>query len=362
MMMNTGKDTMDTRNTLRWRLAPAWSLVSLLLIVVAVTELNNMFGSSMQSQMQFALVNLIIVVALQIFVGNSGVLSFGHIAFVSVGAWTVGLLTLDPALKQSLLSGLYPFLSTASAPWLVAVLIGGVVGLVLALVVAPILMRLNGLQAGIATFALLGVVNQVLTYWSGIGPQSGQSMAGLPTDLNLQETMLFALATIVFAWLIQRSRPARLLRAAREDGVAAPASGINVVTQRVIIFAISGFVAGIAGGLFALTNGVVSANLFFVDFTFLTLAMLVLGGAFSLFGAVVGALVFSLINVLLTNLENGLTVGSTTLTIPNGSRTIVLGLVLVLMLMYKPRGLTGGRELAWPLRKQPPPGTIVTND
>ena len=71
-----------TTQSLRWRLGPLWSLVSLLLIVVAATMVTTMFGKSLQVQAQYALVNLVIVVALQLFIGTSGVLSFGHVAFV----------------------------------------------------------------------------------------------------------------------------------------------------------------------------------------------------------------------------------------------------------------------------------------
>lgn len=354
--------TAPTRS-LRWRLAPLWSLASLLLLVYVAVLIGASLGGSLQVQMQYALVNLIIVVALSMFIGNSGVLSFGHVAFVAIGAWTVGLLTIEPELKRNLLPDLFPFLVDAQAPWVAAILIGGLFGGLLALIVAPFLMRLNGLQAGIATFALLGVVNQVLTYWSSIGPRSGQSMVGIPEVLDLQVTLLFALGAIVVAWVFQRTRSARLLRAAREDGVAAPASGIDVTIHRVIAFAASGIVAGIAGGLFALTNRVVQASQLNIELTFITLAMLVLGGMLSLSGAVVGTLVFTVIDIVLQQLQSGIEIGSFLVTIPQGTRPIVLGLVLVLMLLFRPRGLTGGREITWPFRPQSQslPGSPPTN-
>lgn len=350
--------------SLRWRLAPAWSLVSLLVIVYLAVALGSTLGESMQVQLQYALVNLIIVVALSMFIGNSGVLSFGHVAFVAVGAWTVGLLTIDPQLKRNLLPNLFPFLFDAQAPWLAAVFIGGLIGGLLALIVAPFLMRLNGLQAGIATFALLGVVNQVLTYWSSIGPQSGQSMVGIPEVLDLQVTLFFALGAIVVAWLFQRTRSARLLRAAREDGIAAAASGINVTVERVIAFAVSGVVAGVAGGLFALTNRVVQASQLNIELTFITLAMLVLGGMLSLSGAVIGTLVFTVIDIFLQNLQTGITVGNYEVMIPQGTRPIVLGLILVLVLLFRSQGITRGREIVWPFRPQSQalPGSPPTDD
>lgn len=357
-------DVARPTRSLRWRLAPAWSLVSLLVIVYVAVLLGASFGESMQVQIQYALVNMIIVVALYMFIGSSGVLSFGHVAFVAIGAWTVGLLTIDPQLKRNLLPDLFPFLFDAQAPWLAAVFIGGLFGGLLALIVAPFLMRLNGLQAGIATFALLGVVNQVLTYWSSIGPRSGQSMVGIPDVLDLQVTLLFALGAIVIAWLFQRTRSARLLRAAREDGIAAPASGINVTVERVIAFAVSGAIAGIAGGLFALTNRVVQASQLNIELTFITLAMLVLGGMLSLSGAVIGTLVFTAIDIILQSLQSGVTFGAYAVTIPQGTRPIVLGLILVLVLLFRSQGITRGREIVWPFRPQSQalPGSPPTDD
>lgn len=359
----SAQEPVVAQKSLMWRLGPLWSLVSLLLIVYAVTLVNSRLGDGIQVQMRYALVNLVIVIALQMFIGTSGVLSFGHVAFVAVGAWTVGLLTIDPELKRNLLPDMFPFLFDVQAPWLVAVILGGLVGGLLAVIVGPFLMRLNGLQAGIATFALLGVVSQVLTYWSSIGPRSGQSMVGIPDVLNLQTTMLITLVIIVIAWLFQRTKPARLLRAAREDPIAAAASGINVVPQRVIAFAVSGVVAGVAGGMFALTNRVLQASQLGIELTFITLAMLVLGGVLSLSGAIVGALVFSLIDLVLVQLQGGVDIGSFVVSIPQGARPIVLALVLIGMLLWRPSGLTGGREFVWPFRKHAPlPGNPVTND
>lgn len=362
-MSETPRDDSVRGQGLLWRLGPLWSLVSLLLLVYAATFVTSLLGQSDQVTMQYALVNLVIVVGLQLFIGNSGVLSFGHVAFVALGAWTVGLLTIDPTLKANLLQDLFPFLVSAQAPWLVAVLLGGVIAGVLALLVGPVLMRLNGLQAGIATFALLGVVNQVLTYWSSIGPRSGQSMVGIPEVLDLQKTLWFALAAIVISWLVQRTRPSRLLRAARENGTAAPASGINIVTHRIVIFVASAVIAGVAGGLYALTNRVVQASALNIEMTFITLAMLVLGGILSLSGAVVGTLIFSLIDLFLVKLQAGMTFGAYTVSIPQSTRPIVLGLILVGMLLIRPSGITGGREFVWPFRRQLPlPGTPPTND
>lgn len=336
--------TTPSRKPLAGRLRGALTLAGPLLVVYLATAVASAGSASVMVQASYALVNLVIVVGIQTFVGNSGVLSFGHIAFVAVGAWTMGLLTTSPTLKATLLPELFPFLGTAQASPLLALVLAGVVGGALAALVAPFLMRLHGLQAGIATFALLGVVTQVLTYWTKIGPPSGQSMVGIPDAFSLQGLLLVALVAIVVSWVYARSRTARLLRAAREDATAAPAAGISITRHRVIAFSLSGVVCGVGGALWAETNTVVQASQLSVGFTFTVLAMLVLGGTASTWGAVVGTLVYSLVDGVLQTLQSGVQIGGSVISIGEGARPVVLGALLVLVLLFRPEGITRGRE------------------
>lgn len=317
-------------------------------LAVYLAALSGGFGSV---QARYALVNLVIVVGLQLFVGNSGVLSFGHIAFVGVGAWTVGLLTIDPVLKRNLLPDLFQVLAQAHLGTPVALLTAALAGAVLAALVGPVLLRLNGLQAGIASFAVLLVVNQVLTYWTKISPPSGQSMVGVPDDLSLQSVLLLALASIAVSWLYQRTRSARMLRASRENLIAAPASGINVTLHRVIAFVVSGALCGLGGGLWAETNRVLQASQLSVGMTFTIVAMLVLGGQLSIWGGVIGTVVYSVLDAVLQQLQTGVVLGSVTVHIPEGSRPIALGALLVVMLLFRPDGITRGREFGLPRRR-----------
>lgn len=331
-------------------LASVLTLAGPLIVVYLAVFIASTASTSIQVQTAYALANLVIVVGLQFFVGNSGVLSFGHIAFVAVGAWTMALLTIAPTLKGVVLPDLFPFLTSVSTPPAVALVLAGVVGGALAFLVAPFLMRLNGLQAGIATFALLGVVTQVLSHWTKVAPPSGQSMVGVPDALSLPNLLFLSLGAVVVNWIYSRTRTARLLRASRENAMAAPGSGINITAHRVMAFGISGVVCGVGGAMWAETNGVVQASQLSTGFTFTVIAMLVLGGTLSLWGAVVGTVTYSLIDGVLQRLQGGLSVGAYEVSIPNGSRPVILGTLLVLMLLFRPDGITRGREFALPRR------------
>ena len=129
------------------------------------------------------LINLILVVGLYIFVGNTGVFSFGHIGFMAIGAYTAGLLRIPESTKQALLQ-LPGWLERAHVSALEADVIGGLLAALLAAVVALPLMRLGGLTAGLGTFALLNIINIVAANWNQFtGGSTG--MAGVPTSTTI---------------------------------------------------------------------------------------------------------------------------------------------------------------------------------
>jgi branched-chain amino acid transport system permease protein len=94
--------------------------------------------------------------------------------------------------------------------------------------------------------------------------------------------------------------------------------------------------------------GSITTQQVYLDLAFLTLAMLVIGGVRSLWGAVVGALLVSGVNSLLLTAERGLDLGVGEITVPTGTRLVTLGVVMALILLFRPAGITGGREVTLP--------------
>jgi branched-chain amino acid transport system permease protein len=291
-----------------------------------------------------ALVSVAIVVALYVFVGNSGVLSFGHISFVAVGAWAAGVLSVPEQEKPAFMPFLFDFLSETTVGNVPSLVIAGIVGGVFALVVGLPLMRLSGLAAGIATFAVLEITNNVLRYYEKVGPGLS-TFSSVPETTDLTQAAVGALVVIVAAFAYQRSRFGRQLRATREEPAAARAVGISIYRQRLGAFVLSGFLAGLAGGLYVHFLPI-NADTVYLDLTFITLAMLVIGGMTSLWGAVVGALAVSTLDSVLANAENGLDVLGRTIELPAGTRIVVVSALMALVLILRPSGLTGGRELS----------------
>jgi branched-chain amino acid transport system permease protein len=314
------------------------------LLVVATALVTGAFSRAHQLEFKNALVMTAIVVALYVFVGNSGVISFGHVSFVAVGIYLGGILTVDPETKTFTMPGLFPFLRHTHigiVPSLAfAALAGGLYGLVVGL---P-LMRLSGLPAGIATFAVLGVTADVLYYWQKVGP-TAQTLSDVPEE-GRWTLGIATIIAIAAAYAYQRSRFGRMLRATREDPAAASATGISIYRQRLIAFTLSGALAGLAGGLYVHQLGLIAPDLTYLDLTFVTLAMLVFGGVASLWGAVLGALAISALNSFLGDAENTVHVGFR-LTLPAGTRLVTIGAVMALVIILRPSGLTGGREFGW---------------
>jgi branched-chain amino acid transport system permease protein len=312
-------------------------------LVVVAALLGTLVSISTQTYFTDTLVKVSIVVALYVFIGNSGVLSFGHVSFVALGAWTAGVLTVPPSEKPAIMPNLAGFLQHRHVDNVESLVLAALVGGIAAFLVGIPLMRLSGLAAGIATFAVLEITHNLLQYQERIGPGLN-AFSSVPETTGLRQAAIGAVVCVVVAFLYARSRFGRLLRATREDDAAARAVGASVYRQRLAAFTVSGFLAGLAGGLYVHLLPV-QVNSVYLDLTFITLAMLVVGGATSLFGAVVGALAVSALDSWLSVAENGTSLFGWHIDLPAGSAEIVVGILMAAVLILRPSGLTGGREL-----------------
>ncbi len=334
-----------------------------LVVLVGIIGSLGFVSPDRQVEILGALVSVAIVVSLYVFVGNSGVVSFGHVSFVAVGAFAAGVMTIPVTLKPTITPGLFSLLARHSLGNVPSLVLAALVGGVFALLVGIPLMRLSGLSAGIATFAVLGVTHNILANWTKIGP-GPLTLTTIPQTTGMLQGTLGAVGVVLVAFAYQRSRFGRKLRAAREDPAAARAAGIDIHRERLWAFALSGTLCGFAGGLFVHQAGTLQAGDVYLDLTFLTLAMLVVGGVGSLWGAVVGALVVSALGSFLLDAENG-DVGfvNDLLGKPlwGGSRLVGVAAFMALVLVLLPSGLTNGREFGlsrFPRIRRPVQGSV----
>lgn len=328
-------------------------------VLVAVVAFVGSFTSA-ATEIYFltAIISVAIVVSIYVFVGNSGVLSFGQISFVAIGAFAAGVMTVPVESKTGVLPDLFPILRDHTIGNIPSLALATVVGGIFAFVVGVPLMRLSGLAAGIATFAVLEITHNLFREWTKIGP-GATTLPLIPETTGLLQAAIGTVIVIAIAFAYQRSRLGRAVRATREDPSAARAVGIDVHRQRLWAFTLSGALAGLAGGLYVHMLGSITADQLYLELTFLTLAMLVVGGLTSLWGAVIGALVVSGLDSFLSQAEEGIGVGFT-IDLPQGTRLVILGVLMTAVLVLKPSGITGGREFSLPrLRRGPAASTTA---
>jgi branched-chain amino acid transport system permease protein len=319
--------------------------VLLIAILLVIAALAWSFGSgTLQRTVVEMLIRVVLVVGIWIFVGNSGIMSFGHIGFMCLGAYAAAWFTIPPMLKELTLSGLPEIVRSGQLPFWPSALIASLLPAVVAAILGPILMRLAGIAASIATFAMLAVINTVYSNWSTVTGGTS-SIIGIPLRTNVWMALGFAAGAILIAYVYAISRSGLALRAARDEAIAAQASGVHIERERTIAFVLSAFVCGAAGVLYAHFLGIVTPDAFFLTATFVALSMLVVGGINSLSGAVLGVVVISTIIQLLRWLERGVPVGDATLAIPAGSQEIAIGIVMIVILIFRPAGIMGNREL-----------------
>jgi branched-chain amino acid transport system permease protein len=328
-----------------------WPWLSLSVVLVALVVLCDLAGDTLLKRtLAEALIKVVVVVGIYIFMGNSGVLAFSNTTFMMIAAYASAWLTLMPNLKRFSMPGLPDFVIEAQLPPLAALLLGAVLASFVALVIGAVILRLSGIAASIASFAVLAMGYTIYSNWDSV-TMGTSSVIGLPIYVDMHVALVWAIIAMGVALLYQISRFGLALRASREDEVAGQAYGVNVYRERLIAYTLGAFVLGIGGGLQGHFLGILTVEAFYLQLAFITIAMLVVGGQGSLTGAVVGVFVVSIVTEVFRRLEKGVPLGDLSAQVPLGAQEIILGLIMLLILVYRPRGLMRGREIPWPFGK-----------
>ena len=320
-------------------------LIIPLLVVALVTDLLN---QTLTEQIVITMfINLILVLSLQLFMGNGGILNFAHIGFVGIGAYASVIFSMTPKAKSIGNPDLYSFLNPIHLPFLPSLLIGGFIAAFFAAIIGYPLMRLSDAAAVITSFALLVIIHVVLVHWDNItaGPQT---LFGVDRYTNLWMSVIWGVGFIILAYWYKESSLGLKLRASRDDRYAAATSGINMVTVRWLAFIVSAFMAGIGGGLWAHFITSFSPKAFYLTETFVILAMLVVGGPGGISGAVVGTMIVTVVREGFRSIESTININQLLPTTLVGFVEVFLSIALIVILIFRPEGIMGGREIRWP--------------
>ena len=326
---------------LRIGLVGALLTAALLALVIATLVLTG--SKSLSSTAVVLAIDVMLVVSLQSFVGTTGILSFGHVSFMGLGAFATAVLTIPAKVKMSQLPKLPPAVRDHVVPWPLAVLIGALVALIVAAIVGVVLVRMTTSAMVMATFALLISTYAVLLNipdWT----RGSTGVFGVPRELNAWISLILAALFIVIARSMGASRLGVQGRAVREDELAAGSVGIDVRRNRFLLWILSAGLMGAAGGLWALTVLAFDAGVFSFGTTFALLAMLVVGGRASTLGAVLGAGIIVLVTEMVSRVEQGVTIGGYELPRVTGTVQFVIAALIIVALIWRPEGITGQRE------------------
>ncbi|MDO8847925.1 MAG: branched-chain amino acid ABC transporter permease [Coriobacteriia bacterium] len=324
------------------------TLPILIVPLIAAGILVSVFGSQLiQDIFTYFCVALMMVFSVQMFMGNSGILSWTHVGFVGIGAYTAGILSTAPMVKGMGVPNMYPFLVELQIPVLPAILAGGLIAAAVAAVIGYPLMRLSDFAGVITLFATLIVIHVVMTQWDNVtnGPRT---FFGVPDWTTLTAALIGAVVVILLAYWFRESALGLRLRATRDDRYAAAAIGINMVFVRYLTFVLSAGVAGVAGGFWAHYITSFSPKAFYMAEMFMLLSMLVIGGAGSISGAFTGTVVVTLAREALRQIEANINNAHVLSFEVFGLTEIVMAILMVLVLIWRPGGIVGGQEIRWP--------------
>jgi branched-chain amino acid transport system permease protein len=313
--------------------------------VITAVAWTAISGGGMREIVLIFGINAIMVIGYQVFVGNTGIVSFGHVAFMALGAYAGGIAAIPVQDKALILPNLPSFLATMELPAVPAVLLGGMVAALVALVSGIALMRLSGDAASIATLGLLIIVTNVIGQSTSItkGPQS---LYGVPAFSDFQSVFTALGLVVVVSGIFKWSRLGLRARAVRDEETAAELAGVPVLPGRIAAFVVSAFITGVGGAFYGMLLTAFSPSSFFIPQLVIVLTMAVIGGLGSITGALLGASVVTIFNELLRQLESGVEIFGQAIRMPTGASAAGLGLALMTMMLLRPQGLVGSSELA----------------
>jgi branched-chain amino acid transport system permease protein len=328
-----------------------WSYGSLL-VLLAIAPF--VLSSYIMSQLVFVCIYATVGVGLLILTGFTGQASLGHAAFLAIGAYTTA------------------YLQQLGVPFLVYFLAAGILtGIVGAMVGFPAL-RLQGIYLVIATISFAFIVEEILARWESVthGNEGMRVKAiqlfGTPVPRDSPAFYFLCLGvlilTIIGSLNLLRSPTGRAFVAIRDSETAARSMGVNVSLYKVKSFAISAAIAGFAGCLFAHKLSFISPEMFTLQLSIEFIIVIIIGGAFSLHGAVLGAIFVVMVDPFLTFLKDDIpgVIGGAAATFgasaakaaqirdsvaafasANGLKGAIYGIIIILFVLFEPLGLYG---------------------
>jgi branched-chain amino acid transport system permease protein len=308
-----------------------WFAGTIALLAVLSTVMPRLVNPYVFQMIVLCGVNIMLAVSLNLINGFTGQFSIGHAGFMALGAYGSAMFSLHVGQKwaaAAAAAGVPPVAAEGGA-LLVALALGGLLSALAGYLVGLPTLRLRGDYLAIATLGFGEIIRVVITNVDAVGASRG--LPGIPQWVNLFWVGVGVVAVIMLSIHVAHSTHGRALFAIRDDEVAAEALGVDTTGYKVMAFVIGAFFAGVAGGLFAHYLSYLNPN----SFTFIksveVVVMVVLGGMGSITGAVLAAILLTLLPEVLRPVKD--------------YRMVIYSLMLIVLMITRPQGLFGDREL-----------------
>lgn len=287
---------------------------------------------------------IILCASLNLINGFSGMFSMGHAAFMAIGAYISAFLTLPANVKENMCPGLPDWLIHTQIPFAFALIIGGLAAVIVAVIVGFPVVRTKGHYLSVVTLALIVVVCAVIDNQETI-TNGARGLNGIPVKSNIVSVYIAAVITLFLLYRVTHSDYGRGLVAMRDDPVAAQTLGINLARKKISCFAISAFFAGVGGGLWGHYLTAISSSSFYFTKSFDIVEVSIIGGMFSLSGAILGAIFYTTVPEFLAPLESGLKVGGIQFPTMFGLSNIIMAVLIIVLIIFRRQGIMGTSEI-----------------
>ncbi len=324
------------------------TIIALIILGILVYLAQNYLDAYKLRILNLGAIYVTLGVSLNLIYGFTGQFSLGHAGFMAIGAYVTTLFVLPPYYKEMIfiLEPLaWPF-TVIHAPLIVALFLGGLMSAIAAFLIGLPVLRLKGDYLGIATLGFAEIIRIIANNIPQV-TNGALGIKGIPEFTNLWWSVGVAVFTIYIIKGLINSSYGRALMAIRENEIAAEVIGVNLTYHKVMSFTISAFFAGVAGGLFACLLTTIDPKAFMFLMTFNIMIVVVMGGLGSITGTVIAAFLFNFLLEYLRPIEAGFQLGPIAIPSIPGLRMVAFSVLLLVIILYKQKGLLGGLEFSW---------------
>ena len=324
------------------------TIIAVILFALFLDKAPELLNGYWQRILNLIAINAILALSLNLIYGITGMFSLGHAGFMAIGAYVSALLVLSPAQKNAMwiLEDIYPWLLNVNAPFIVSIIIAGIIAAFFGWLIALPVLRLGGDYLGIATLGFAEIIRILITNTARL-TNGSLGLKGIPAYTSLFMSWGCLGIVLLCTVCMLRSNFGGVLRAVRDDEVAARMMGINTFRVKVIAFTLGCFGGGLGGALMGNLITTIDPKMFMITQTYNILMIIVVGGLGSITGSLIGSVLVTTMLEWLRFVENPITIAGFNIPGIPGMRMVIFSLLLIVVIIFRREGIMGMREFSW---------------